>query len=126
MGATYMTITLSKEPWKARRKRRAWRTISRMSLLCLAAMFFARLVLLMIDLIQLQIETVGAVTVPACAVVFIVTGWKLREWWEEYKLFRKEKRRCRTKRIIFGSAPSVVPTSTPAKPVTAGRKETVG
>jgi len=105
MDTTYMTIILSKTPWKARKKQRTWRAISRLTLLCLAAMFFARLVLLMIDVIQLQIDTVGAVTVPACAIVFIVTGWKFREWWEEYKLLREEKQKMPDKKVYFRECP---------------------
>ena len=56
------------------------RQIFRLSLVFLSAMIFARLVLLMIDVIQLKVGVPGAVTIPAYAAVFMFTGWKLREW----------------------------------------------
>lgn len=126
METTYMTVILSKTPWKAQKRRRAWRAISRLSLLCLAAMFFARLVLLMVDLLQFQVDIAGAVTVPACAVVFVFVGWNLREWWEEYKIFRKEKHRCRIRKGISASVPGAERTLTPEKRVTASKRTVAG
>lgn len=67
------------------------RQIFRLSLVFLSAMIFARLVLLMIDVIQLKVGTPGAFAIPAYAAVFIFTGWKLREW--ASALNRKEVRR---------------------------------
>ncbi len=120
METTYLTvIVVGKRPEP--RKQRAWRTVARLSLLSLAAMLFARLVLLMIDLLQFQVDIAGAVTVPACAVVFIWTGWKLREWWAEYQCFKGE-RKCQTKRRISGRAPSAGRTSTQERRVTAKRE----
>lgn len=79
METEYMTLDLKKY-MRRRRRRAAWRLYARLSLLALAAMMTARLVLLAVDVAQLQTSVVGLVTVPACAAVFIVTGWKLREW----------------------------------------------
>lgn len=65
---------------KKRQRRMAWRRYARMSLLALAAMMTARVVLLAVDVAQLQADTAGIVSVPACAVILFVAGWKLREW----------------------------------------------
>lgn len=67
---------------RRRRKKRGnnWKAYARLSLLSLAAMMTARLVLLAVDVAQLQVAREGIVTIPACAAVLIITGWKLREW----------------------------------------------
>lgn len=49
---------------KSKRRRRYARAYYRLSVLCLAAMVTARLILLMIDVIQLQIQTAGAFSIP--------------------------------------------------------------
>ena len=56
------------------------RQIFRLSLVFLSAMIFARLVLLMIDVIQLKVGIPGAVVIPAYSAVFVFMGWNLREW----------------------------------------------
>ena len=49
---------------KSKRRRSYARAYYRLSVLCLAAMVTARLILLMIDVIQLQIQTAGAFSIP--------------------------------------------------------------
>ena len=50
----------------------------------------ARLILLMIDVIQLQIQTAGAFSIPASAAILVFTGWELRTWTGQ----GKEKKSC--------------------------------
>lgn len=80
---------------KQRKKRRAYaRTYYRLSVIFLAAMITARLLLLMIDVIQLRAGTVGGeICIPAYAAIFIYTGWKLKSWTAGT---RKGKRECTT------------------------------
>lgn len=64
-------------------KKKAWerRFYARLSILALAAMATARLVLLTIDIIQLRAGTVGGeICIPAYVAIFIYTGWKLKSW----------------------------------------------
>ena len=76
---------------KQRKKRRAYaRTYYRLSVIFLAAMITARLLLLMIDVIQLQIQTAGAFSIPASAVILVFTGWQLKTWTSQ----GKEKKSC--------------------------------
>lgn len=65
---------------KSKRRRSYARAYYRLSVLCLAAMVTARLILLMIDVIQLQIQTAGAFSIPASAAILVFTGWELRTW----------------------------------------------
>lgn len=65
---------------KSKRRRAYARSYYRLSVLCLAAMVTARLILLMIDVIQLQIQTAGAFSIPASAAILVFTGWELRTW----------------------------------------------
>ena len=81
---------------RAKAKRKAWelKVYARMSVLALAAMATARLVLLTIDIIQLRAGTVGGeICIPAYAAIFIYTGWKLKSWTAGT---RKGKRECTT------------------------------
>ena len=74
-----------------RKKRRAYaRSYYRLSVLFLAAMVTARLILLMIDVIQLQIQTVGAFSIPASAAILVFTGWQLKAWTSQ----GKEQKSC--------------------------------
>ena len=91
METREFTITAHSDRRPRRKRRSMWRAYARLSLLALAAMVTARLLLLMIDVIQLQIDTVGAISIPLCGIVLVVTGWKLREWTEAT---RKESRPC--------------------------------
>lgn len=79
MKTEYVTYDVVAE-LKKRRRHRAWRLYARLSLLALAAMMTARLVLLAVDVAQLQVDTAGIISVPICAFVLILAGWKLREW----------------------------------------------
>lgn len=63
---------------KSKRRRAYARSYYRLSVLCLAAMVTARLILLMIDVIQLQIQTVGAFSTLRAAAILVFTGWELR------------------------------------------------
>lgn len=77
-------------------RQRAWalKMYARMSVLALAAMATARLVLLTIDIIQLRSGTIGGeICIPAYAAIFIYTGWKLKSWTAGT---RKGKRECTT------------------------------
>lgn len=65
---------------KRKRTRAYVRSYYRMALLALAAMVTARLVLLMIDMIQLQIENAGAFCIPAYAFILVFCGWELKTW----------------------------------------------
>ena len=75
---------------KSKRRRAYARSYYRLSVICLAAMVTARLILLMIDVIQLQIQTVGAFSIPASAAILVFTGWELRTWTGQ----GKEKKSC--------------------------------
>lgn len=77
-------------------KKKAWERqfYARLSILALAAMATARLVLLTIDIIQLRAGTVGGeICIPAYVAIFIYTGWKLKSWSAGT---RKGKRECAT------------------------------
>ena len=65
---------------KKRRTRGCVRAYYRLSLLAPAAMVTARLVLLMIDMIQLQIKNAGAFCIPAYAFILVFCGWELKTW----------------------------------------------
>lgn len=75
---------------KSKRRRSYARAYYRLSVLCLAAMVTARLILLMIDVIQLQIQTAGAFSIPASAAILVFTGWELKTWTGQ----GKEKKSC--------------------------------
>lgn len=76
---------------KRKRTRAYVRSYYRMALLALAAMVTARLVLLMIDMIQLQIENAGAFCIPAYAFILAFCGWELKTWTSQ----GKGGKRCR-------------------------------
>lgn len=78
---------------KPKRTRAYVRCYYRLALLALAAMVTARLVLLMIDMIQLQIENAGAFCIPAYAFILVFCGWELKTWTAGT---RKGKRECTT------------------------------
>ena len=115
MDTKELTVTVRRPENPGQKRRKAWRVYSRMSLLLLASMLTARLVLLMIDVIQLHVAVAGAVSIPISAAVLVLTGWKLREWTEQ----GKEKNRCTTI-----SAPSAGAPSTRAKDATARTRRT--
>jgi hypothetical protein len=95
METKELTIKIKPEE-RAKAKRKAWelKVYARMSVLALAAMATARLVLLTIDIIQLRAGTVGGeICIPAYAAIFIYTGWKLKSWTAGT---RKGKRECTT------------------------------
>ena len=79
MKTEYMTFDVV-PALKKRRRRRAWRLYARLSLLALAAMMTARLVLLAVDVAQFQVDTAGIVSIPTCAAILFWTGWKARGW----------------------------------------------
>lgn len=85
-------------------KKKAWerRFYARLSILALAAMATARLVLLTIDIIQLRAGTVGGeICIPAYVAIFIYTGWKLKSWSAGT---RKGKRECTTTSVSNAGA----------------------
>ena len=95
METKELTIKIKPEE-RAKAKRKAWelKVYARMSVLALAAMATARLVLLTIDNIQLRAGTGGGeICIPAYAAIFIYTGWKLKSWTAGT---RKGKRECTT------------------------------
>lgn len=119
MEVKYITVNI-KPKYRPRRKcSNGWTIYARLSVLALAAMMTARLVLLMIDVIQAGVDAPGAVAIPLYAVWFTFTGWKLREWIAGTT--GKETARCNTE-----SAPVAGPTLTPVKSVTADREEATG
>lgn len=101
MEVREVTITVRREGRRRKKRRTSWMIYSRLSLLMLAAMVTARLLLLMIDVIQLKAGIVGAVSIPASAVVLVLTGWKLHEWVEQ----GKERDRCTTTSATIADAP---------------------
>lgn len=80
METRYLTLKIRADGRKHQRHVTSWRACPRMALLALAAMIFARLVMLMIDVIQLHAATAGTIAIPAYVAVLIYTGWKLKEW----------------------------------------------
>lgn len=89
---------------RTRAKKKAWerRFYARLSILALAAMATARLVLLTIDIIQLRAGTVGGeICIPAYVAIFIYTGWKLKSWSAGT---RKGKRECTTTSVSNAGA----------------------
>lgn len=93
-----LTIKIkSEERTKAKRKDLYIKIYARLSILAMAAMATARLVLLSIDIIQLRAGTVGGeICIPAYAAIFIYTGWQLKSWTTEIK---KGKRECTTMNV---------------------------
>lgn len=108
METRYLTLKIRPDGRKRRKRVARWRACPRMALLALAAMIFARLVLLMIDVIQLRVASAGAIAIPAYAAVLIYTGWKLKEWTTQGK---ESNKKC----PITESAPSAGTDLTPAK-----------
>lgn len=98
---------------KRKRTRAYVRSYYRMALLALAAMVTARLVLLMIDMIQLQIENAGAFCIPAYAFILVFCGWELKTWTTQ----GKERTKCTTTSATTAEQPL-----TRAKSATAGGK----
>ena len=98
---------------KRKRTRAYVRSYYRMALLALAAMVTARLVLLMIDMIQLQIENAGAFCIPAYAFILVFCGWELKIWTTQ----GKERTKCTTTSATTAERPL-----TRAKSATAGGK----
>lgn len=102
-------------------RRRAWmlKVYARLSLLALAAMVTARLVLFTIDIIQLRAGTVGGeICIPAYAAILIYTGWQLKGWVAEN---RKGNRKCTTT-----NAPAAGAISTRANCATAPVRRNAG
>ena len=112
METTYLTVTIKPKRRPRKKHLSGWTIYARLSVLALAAMMTARLVLLMIDVIQAGVDALGAVAIPFYAVWLIFTGWKLREWTTGTK--EKETERCSTE-----CAPIVEITLTPARSATA-------
>ena len=80
METRYLTATIKPKRRPRRKRPSGWTIYARLSVLALAAMITARLVLLMIDVIQTGGDAPGAVAIPIYAAWLIFTGWKLREW----------------------------------------------
>lgn len=112
METRYLTIKIKPKHRPRRKRPSGWTVYARLSVLALAAMMTARLVLLMIDVIQAGVDAPGAVAIPFYAVWLIFTGWKLREW--TAGTIKEETEKCNTE-----SAPAVGPTLTMAKSATA-------
>lgn len=119
METRYLTVKIKPKHRPRRKRPSGWTIYTRLSVLALAAMMTARLVLLMIDVIQAGGDTPGAVAIPLYAAWLIFTGWKLREWIAGTT--GKETARCNTE-----SAPVAGATLTPVKSVTADREEATG
>lgn len=118
METTYLTITIEPKQQARRKRPSGWTIYAHLSILALAAMMTARLVLLMIDVIQAGVDAPGVVAIPLYAVWLIFTGWKLREW----TAGRTEKEEvCSTE-----SAPAVGLTLTPERSATVGREGATG
>lgn len=118
METTYLTITI-KPKQRARRKHPSgWTIYARLSVLALAAMMTARLVLLMIDVIQAGVATPGVVAIPFYAVWLMFTGWKLREWTAGPT---EKEEVCSTE-----SAPTAGTTLTLERSATVGREGVTG
>lgn len=111
METRYLTATIKPKHRPRRKPPSEWTIYTRLSVLALAAMMTARLVLLMIDVIQARVNAPGAVAIPLYAVWLIFTGWKLREWTAGPA--RKENL-CNTENV-----PTVEITLTPARSATA-------
>lgn len=118
METRYLTLKIRADGRKHQRHVTSWRACPRMALLALAAMIFARLVMLMIDVIQLHTATAGNIAIPAYVAVLIYTGWKLKEWTAQGK---ESNEKC----PITESARSAGTGLTPAKPAPARRKRLV-
>lgn len=119
METRYLTATIKPKHRPRRKRPSGWTIYARLSVLALAAMMTARLVLLMIDVIQTGVDAPGAVAIPLYAAWLIFTGWKLREWTTETK--EKETERCSTE-----CAPIVEITLTPERSATVGREGATG
>ena len=115
METRYLTVTIKPKHRPRRKHPSGWTIYARLSVLALAAMMTARLVLLMIDVIQAGVDAAGAVAIPFCAVWLIFTGWKLREW--TAGTTKEENKRCNTE-----SAPAAELTLTLEKSAIAGRE----
>lgn len=112
MEVRYLTVNV-KPKHRTRRKRPTGLTIyARLSVLALAAMMTARLVLLMIDVMQAGVDAPGAIAIPLYAAWFIFTGWKLREW--TAGMTKEEPEKCNTANV-----PTVGPTLTLERSATA-------
>ena len=111
----YLTVTIKPKHRPRRKHPSGWTIYARLSVLALAAMMTARLVLLMIDVIQAGVDAAGAVAIPFCAVWLIFTGWKLREW--TAGTTKEENKRCNTE-----SAPTAGLTLTLERSAIAGRE----
>ena len=71
-------------------KRKRGNAYGRLTLLCLAAMATARMLLLMIDIIQTRAGGCGGeIAIPFYIILIFASGWKLREWTSR----RQNKRR---------------------------------
>ncbi len=57
-----------------------WGQYTGLSLMALAAMVTARLLLLAVDVAQSHVDQVGIIIVPACGAILFLAGWKFREW----------------------------------------------
>lgn len=104
-------------------RQRAWalKMYARLSLLALAAMATARLILFAIDIVRLRAGTVGGeIFIPTYAVIFIYTGWKLKSW-TAGKTTRKGQRKCTTMNVTAAGA-----TSTRANYATASARRSAG
>ena len=115
MEVKYITVNIEPKYRPRRKCSNGWTIYARLSVLALAAMMTARLVLLMIDVIQAGVDAPGAVAIPLYAVWFTFTGWKLREWIAGPS--EKETEKCNTE-----SAPTVELTLTPERSATVGRE----
>lgn len=116
METRYLTIKIKPKHRPRRKRPSGWTIYARLSVLALAAMMTARLVLLMIDVIQAGVDAPGAVAIPLYAVWLIFTGWKLREWIAGTN--KEEIERCNTE-----SAPAAGLTLTTERSAIATEKE---
>lgn len=116
METRYLTVNIKPKRRPRRKRPSGWTIYARLSVLALAAMMTARLVLLMIDVMQAEADAPGAAAIPLYAVWLIFTGWKLREWIAGTT--KEETERCNTE-----SAPVAGPTLTLERSATATEKE---
>lgn len=78
------------ERMRSRRRAMEFRLYARLSLIALAAMVTARLILLSIDYMQSRAGAVGGeICITIYVVIFVIAGWRLKSW------AAKERRRRR-------------------------------
>ena len=75
-----LTLVFVRQKSRRRKRRYNWKAYSRLFLLLLATIVSIRVLILMVDVWKIGGNLLLTLSIPFCAFILLLTGWKCREW----------------------------------------------